>query len=107
MEIIKNLITIGTFIGMFFGGFFYLDNIYSTKLQAAEKATVGVLEQFKTDMSKDRLEQNYLQLINLERQYRALTIQHPTDRNLKNEYDQIVEERKATKQKLDSMRGLK
>jgi len=109
IDTIKNISAIIVLVGMFFGGYTYIDSKYAQKgeVEAQTKQTVTILEKFKTDMNKDRLEQNYINIINVERQYKVLIVQHPTDKNLKQELKEIQIEKNEIKEKLDKIRELK
>jgi Tfp pilus assembly protein PilO len=109
MDIIKNLTALFVFVGVLFSAYFYIDKTYAQKDQIAQtkQEVVDILKTFRTDLSKDRLEQNYINILSLERQYKALTTQYPNDSNLRLEYRQIIKDREFMKLKLDEMRGIK
>jgi len=108
IDLIKNISAIIALLGVFFGGYTYIDSKYAEKeaLAATKQEVVDVLKSYKADINRDRVEQNYINILNLERQYRALMIQHPKDKNIKIEYEQIVKEREELKRKLDGLRGV-
>jgi hypothetical protein len=108
MDTIKNIAAVLALVGVLFSGYFYIDSTYAQKehVTAVKIEVVDILKTFKTDLAKDRLEQNYLNAMNLERQYRALVIQYPNDVNLRNDLRQVIKDRADMKAKLDGLRGL-
>lgn len=109
IDIIKNITAIIVLLGMLFGGYTYIDEKYVDKeaLAATKAEVVDILKSYRAELNKDRLEQNYITTMNLERQYRTLMIQYPNDKNIKIEYKQIVKDREEMKRKLDELRGLR
>ena len=102
MDIIKNVTAILVLLGIIFSAYFYVDKTYAQKQQV-----VGIMEQFKKDMAKDRLEQNYINAVNIERQYKALVIQNPQNQDIKNELREITKEKNELKKQLDESMGFK
>ncbi len=107
IDMLKNVTTILVFIATLFAGYFWVNNTFAQKKDVSQtkQEVVDVLKSFKTDLNKERLEQNYLNTVNMERQYKVLIMQHPNDQNLKEELKDITKEKQDIKKKLDELRG--
>ena len=84
-------------------GIFTIDSRYATSadLKKSETTLVKTLEQFKSDMTRDRLEQRFINLTDQAMQFKLLMKKNPTDIELKEDYQKIEAERQDVKKKLE------
>jgi ClpP class serine protease len=82
------------------------DDRYATSKELAkmEQQTVQTLQQFKNNMEQDHLQRRYMTLTDQEMQLKILIQKYPSDAGLKEDYNNVREEKRKVQEKLDKMR---